>query len=90
MKPIIYERGNRTFKMYVGPDSIHGMACAYLYELRPNRKIFKWRMCDSYHFWVDDFDTIEEGCRNRLARFLKEEADRIAIAKKWSEFNAKY
>lgn len=90
MKAIIYERGNRTFKAYVGPDGIHGMACVHLYELRPNRKIFKWKVCDSSHFWVDDFATIEEGARHVLAGYLKAEADHIAIAKKWEEFEKNY
>lgn len=90
MKTIIFEHEGRTFKAVVGPDGIHGMANVYLYELRPNRKIFKWRMCDGYHFWVDDFATIEEGARSKLARYLNEEAERLAVAKKWSEFYAKY
>lgn len=89
MKPIIYERGNRTFKVYVAP-SCCGLADVHIYEYRPNAKIIKWAFRDSYSFWVEDFDTIEEGCRTKLAKFLKEEADRIAIAKKWEEFEKKY
>lgn len=90
MKTIIFEHEGRTFKAVVGPDSLRGMACVHLYELRPNRKFFKWKMCNSYSFWVDDFNTIEEGCRAKLAKYLNAEAWGLAIAKKWSDFYAKY
>lgn len=89
MKPIIFEHGSRTFKVYAGPDGC-GLANVHIYEHRPNGKIIKWAFRDSYTFWVEDFDTIEEGCRAKLAKFLNEEADRLAIAKKWEEFEKKY
>ena len=88
-KPIYFNHENREFKVFAIP-SCCGLADVHIYEHRPNGKIIKWVFRDSYSFWVEDFDTIEEGCRAKLAKFLNEEADRIAIAKKWSEFNAKY
>lgn len=89
MKPIIFEHGPRTFKVFVGSAGC-GLADVNIYEYRPNGKIIKWAFRDSYSFWVEDYATIEEGARTKLAKFLKEEADRLAIAKKWEEFEKKY
>lgn len=88
MKAIYFTHKGREFKVYVGSAGC-GLADVHIYEHRPN-KLIKWAFRDSYSFWVEDFDTIEEGCRSRLAKFLSEEADQLAIAKKWEEFDKNY
>lgn len=89
-KPIYFNHKNREFKVFAVPSCGGGLADVHIYEYHPNRKILKWSYCDTFSMWVEDFDTIEEGCRAKLAKFLNEEADRIAIAKKWEEFEKKY
>lgn len=89
IKTIIFEHENRIFKAQIRP-SFHEMGCVYFYELRPNAKIFKWHYRNSYDFWVTDYDTIEEGARDKFAKMMGEEAHRIAIAKKWKEFEETY
>lgn len=89
VKKIIFTHENRTFRAEIRP-SWRDMGCVYFYELKPNAKIWKWRYRDSFDFWVTDYDTIEQGVRDKFAKMMGEEAHRIAIAKKWSEFDAQY
>ena len=88
-KEIIFYHENRIFKAVVRPDCT-GMGAVFFYELKPNAKIWKWRYRDSFDFWVTDYDTIEAGARAQFAKMMGEEAHRIAIAKKWEEFENKY
>lgn len=89
IKKIIFTHENRTFKAVVRPDCT-GMGAVFFYELKPNTKIWKWRYRDSFNFWVEDYETIEEGVRTKFAKMMGEEADRIAIAKKWEDFYKNY
>ena len=51
------------------------MIAAYISELHPNRKIFKKTYLNRHYFWIEDFDTIEDGVLYHLKeeiRFQKE------------------
>ena len=88
-KPIVYTYENRVFHVYVVPCGC-GLCDVHIYEYLPKAKFVKERYRDTFSMWVQDYPTIEEGARNKLAKFLYEDAERMEIAQKWSEFNAKY
>ena len=88
-KPIVYTHENKVFYVYVVPCGL-GLADVNIYEYLPNARFFKERYRDSYSLWVQDYLTIEEGSRSKLAKFLDEEIERLEIAKKWKDFEEKY
>lgn len=82
----IFEYHGRTFSVTVKPDGIGGLAVAFINEYIPTRKIFKWKYHDSINFWIDDFDTIEDGAKAMLQKVLNKEQERENYKNKWSEF----
>ncbi len=63
------------------------LAESYIYEvIRPSWKIFRTRIIDSKSFWIDEYDTIEQGVKKMLALVLKEEGDEIIQRLKWQDF----
>ena len=50
------------------------MIAVYISELHPNRKIFKKTYLNRHYFWIEDYDTIEDGilyCLNEEVEFQK-------------------
>ena len=89
-KPIVYTHENRVFHVYVAPSCGGGLCDVHIYEHLPKAKLFKERYRDTFSMWVQDYPTIEEGARSKLAKFLDEDAERMEIAKKWEEFYKNY
>lgn len=89
-KPIVYTHENKVFHVYVVPNCGGGLCDVHIYEYLPKAKLFKERYRDTFSMWVQDYPTIEEGARSKLAKFLNEDAERMEIAKKWEEFYNKY
>lgn len=82
----LFEYEGRSFKVTVKPSGISGMACAFVEELRPKAKVFKWKWLDSRNFWISDYESIEDGARAMVDKVLSEEADELELQKKWQEF----
>lgn len=84
MKHILI-RGQRTFECYTGAELEGKMCRVAIYEVvRPTWKIFRTRYKDSRGFWVDDYDTLQEGIDKMLDHFLKWEQEEAERKAKWS------
>lgn len=94
-KSIIYHHKGKDYRAVVVPECF-GRATVNFYERRTlpsfglNPNILYWHWVDSMGFWVEDYESIEAGCRAKFAKLMKEEEERIAVAKKWEEFNKNY
>ena len=82
----LFNYEGRRFKVTVKPNGISGMACAFVEEFRPKAKIFKWKWRNSFDFWIDDYESIEDGARTMVAKVLSAEKDALELKKKWQEF----
>lgn len=85
-----YHIDGRTFICNVTPNcGVSGMAEVTVCELvRPHWKIFRSRYIGSHWFFVDDYETIDDGVYNILRNFLEGEAEEHSIAEKWRIFES--
>ena len=83
MKITVVKQG-RTFECYTSADLSGKMCTVNIYEVvRPTWKIFRTRYKDSRGFWVDDYDTLQEGIDKMLDTFLKWEQEEAERRMKW-------
>ena len=81
-KEIVFD--NRTFFVKFRPYWEGKMCEVKLYELkRPNWKIFRYNFLDIYYFWVEDYQSINEGLHHMVINYWKHEASEDIIRKKW-------
>ena len=81
-KEIFYD--NRTFLVKFRPYWEGKMCEVKLYELkRPNWKFFKYSFLDIYYFWVEEYESINEGLHHMVINYWKHEASDDIIKKKW-------
>ena len=62
------------------------MIAVSISELHPNRKIFKKTYLNRYYFWIEDFDTIEDGILYHLNEEIELQKKLKAIEEKKKEF----
>ena len=62
------------------------MIAVYISELHPNRKIFKKTYLNRYYFWIEDYDTIEDGILHCLNEEIKLQKELKATEEKKKEF----
>lgn len=83
MKQIITVEG-RTFECYISAE-LGGKICGVsICEVkRPNWRIFRSIFQDQCTFWVDDYESIQEGVRQMIIYFLAREQEARARYEKW-------
>ena len=62
------------------------MIAVYISELHPNRKIFKKTYLNRHYFWIEDYDTIEDGILYHLDEEIKWQKQLKATEEKKKEF----
>jgi hypothetical protein len=85
-KRVEYTFGGVPFACYVGCGCFNGMVEVTVYEIRPNKKIFKEKYLDSKWFWLDDHKTIKDGVLTKLCEMLEERKKELEKQDKWKEF----
>lgn len=87
----IYNYNNKTYVCYVGQGCFTGSVEVSVWERkRPNNRIFKGdRYKGSDWFWVEDYNTIEEGVLDCIKQVIQEDIELDNISKKWKEFENK-
>ena len=85
---IAYTVGNREFECYANSSCSQVLVEVQIYEVvRPKWKLFRTKEVDSCSFYIDKFDTIEEGIREMLAKFLVEEKEKQEREAKWKDYH---
>lgn len=83
MKQIVTIEG-RTFECHYGAELSGKMCGVNIFEVkRPKWKIFRTTYQDQCTFWVDDYESIQEGVRQMVMRFLAREQEANARYEKW-------
>lgn len=77
--------GNREFYCWCEGAFSGKMCCVNIYEYY-HRKLFKNKYRAYKTFWVDDYDTIEEGMRDMVKAYIKEEEEENKLTAKWNKF----
>ena len=85
---IIGHKGT-IYRLTTRPDGQY-TAVVHIERYRPKAIIFKWIWADSFSFWLDDFNSIEEGIMNRFTKFCQETDNQLEIKRKWEEFEKTY
>lgn len=85
-KKVTYTFDDKQYNCYVGQGCFSGSVEVLVYEYRPNKKIHKEKSLDSKWFWLDDYDTIEEGVKTVLVQILAEQNHDLEMQRKWQEF----
>ena len=62
------------------------MIAVYISELHPNRKIFKKTHLNRHYFWIEDYDTIEDGILYCLNEEIELQKKLKATEEKKKEF----
>lgn len=62
------------------------MIAVCISELHPNRKIFKKTYLNKRHFWIEDYDTIEDGILYHLNEEVEFQKKLKATEEKKKEF----
>ena len=83
-----YHIDGRTFICNAMPNcGVSGMAEVEVRELvRPHWKIFRTRYIGSNWFWVEDYETIDDGIYDILRNFIEKDNVATMIAEKWKNF----
>jgi uncharacterized protein YydD (DUF2326 family) len=89
-KKVTYTLDDKQYNCYVGQGCFSGSVEVLVYEYRPNKKIHKEKSLDSKWFWLDDYDTIEEGVKTVLAQIVAEQNHDLEMQRKWEEFEKNY
>lgn len=76
---------NTIYEVDTFPCSLtSAIAEVYIYEVvRPNWKIFRRSYCNSFNFFVEEFNSIEEGTKYTFKKFLQRLEEREKIQQKW-------
>lgn len=83
MKTTIIKQG-RTFECYPSAECGGKMCMVNILEVvRPTWKIFRTSYKDSRGFWIDDYDTLQEGIDKMLDHFLQWEQEEAERKEKW-------
>lgn len=85
-KKVVYFLDDKQYNCYVGQGCFSGSVNVLMYEYRPNKKIFKEKSLGSKWFWLDDYNTIEEGVKTILIKVLVEQKYELEMRRKWEEF----
>ena len=82
-----YEYEERKFRAFVkrhGYDK--NLIIVDIEEYHPKKKIIKWRPFEKRSFFLEDYETIEDGIKAKITiAILKEKAEQEQ-EKKWQEF----
>ena len=77
-----------TLVCYVGAGCFRGSVEVSVYQLRPNRKLFKEKYLGGHWFWLSDYNySIEKGVRAMIARVMAERKEENDIYNAWKEFS---
>lgn len=91
-RPYVLEVDGRKFNCYV--SSVGSSLCEVsFYEVvkhQNGKEREKFFPLDKRIFWIDDFDTINEGVKHKLAISLQEEAQEIERSEKIKNFKKSY
>lgn len=83
MKITIVRRG-RTFECYPSAECSGKMCSVNVWEVkRPNWKIFRTSYFGSRCFWIDDYESIQEGIEDIVGWLIRKEEHDNARAEKW-------
>lgn len=83
MKHIVIKEG-RTFECYPSAELSGKMCGVNIFEVkRPSWRIFRTTYRDHYAFWVDDYESIQEGIESMVRHFLRKEQEEKARYEKW-------
>lgn len=85
-KKVVYILDDKQYNCYVGQGCFSGSVEVLMCEYRPNKKIFKEKSLGSKWFWLDDYNTIEEGVKTVLIKVLVEQKYELEMQKKWEKF----
>lgn len=85
-KRIEYNFNGTTLACYVGCGCFSGMVEFTAYEVRPNKKLFKEKYFGSKWFWLEDYDTIEQGVLSKITEIFEEKEEELIKQDKWKEF----
>lgn len=86
MKKFSYKIDGKQYTAYPSPwsKSIY----VNVYEVtRPEWKFFNERFLGKYTFYMDDFETIEDGLILSIRKVVKRQKDREAIRRKIRDYN---
>lgn len=84
MKITIVKRG-RTFECYPSAEYSGKMCSVNVWEVkRPNWKIFRTSYFGNRCFWIDDYESIQEGIEDIVDWLIRQEERDLEIAEKWS------
>lgn len=77
-----------TLVCYIGAGCFSGSVDVTVYQLRPNRKIFKEKYLGSHWFWLSDYDySIENGVHAMITHVMAEQEKENNIYNAWKEFS---
>lgn len=83
MKITIVKRG-RTFECYPSAECGGKMCSVNVWEVkRPNWKIFRTSYFGNRCFWIDDYESIQEGIEDIVGWLIRQEERDLEIAEKW-------
>jgi hypothetical protein len=77
-----------TLVCYVGVGCFNGSVDVTVYQLYPNRKIFKEKYLGGHWFWIHEYDySIEKGVHAMIAHVMEDHKEENKIRNAWKEFN---
>lgn len=79
--------GGREFNCYCTSEFRGHMCCVSIYEIMPNRKLFKEKYRAYKTFWISDYPTIKEGLYAMIEEYIQDEAEENKINDKWKELD---
>lgn len=90
-KSIEYIWKGVTYIVEVGNSCFSCCAEVYIKEvIHPERKFFRTRTVDTRTFFIDEYATIEEGCKECLKKYLHEHAVEESRIQKWVKFQQEF
>ena len=79
--------GGREFNCYCTSEFSGRMCCVSIYEIMPNRRIFKEKYRCYKTFWISDFETIKEGVYAMINSYIIDEEEANLVNDKWKELD---
>lgn len=87
MKKRTFTMGDREFETTASLVFYNTLVNVNIYEIvHPKRKFFRRKFLGSKYFLFDDFETVEEGVIDCIAKILYEEEVRKNDQKKWESY----
>ena len=87
VKPHNIKVKDREFEVYLSSEFQGHMCCVSIYEVMPNRKIFKKKYRCYKTFWISHFETLKEGVYAMINSYIIDEEEANLINDKWKELD---